>query len=517
LDAVKRAVKDLDDGAASGDHGLQLAEFFVWARRVREEEVSATRSQFCDCDRDGDGLIDYEELCGLLRILGYTPLRKLVEDILAQSEGDIRDGLDFNEFLELMGILRQSAGFTQAQVAELRSHFMYYDRNQTQEVSCMDLIDLLQHLGMTVNVKDVRDFIRLVDFNESNTLDFGEFLRLMRLLREQELSQVVAVFQARRDARSNKLPAARVQDALVALSLCDAADAAPLVAEPLEFEDFVILSDDARSKAQTELQKHAGFSHDEVCNFREAFANYDVEGSGTVKKGEMARLFADLGIPLHTSQDRENMLAQLAEARDAALRAGVPEEEVCPSGGASVRFAVFLHLLRMMQFKVEKKQVERDTEAIVQTKFSSREVADFGQIFKRLEEQNGGYDGMTSDSADVPIGSLSSLLLHQVKAPSSACSTSSGLSLACVLRMLMSLGIKITAEERTQLEKQFDTLPLNEDQRINFAEFLHLMRWMTDVNFAKICSVTARQAVDNSGDGNRRKYERKRPGSFASN
>merc|ERR1712217_677287 len=142
---------------------------------------------------------------GLRRVMTdmrYTPLKQNIEEIFSEviEEGWTADTeLDFNEFFDFMLILRQREGFLKQQVEEMRAVFTRFDNDGSGEISALELSDLFRHLGYSANLDDIHIFVRQVDENNSNQLDFREFLRLMRLHREQELANVREEFDSHAD------------------------------------------------------------------------------------------------------------------------------------------------------------------------------------------------------------------------------------------------------------------------------------------------------------------------------
>merc|ERR1719223_447614 len=95
----------------------------------------------------------------------------------------------------MMVMFRQQDGFSRKEVQELQEAFELFDKEDFGEISCMQLLDLMRHLGFDVDLAQVQRHITEVDFNESHSLDFREFLRLMRLEREQYLRRIFTAFQ----------------------------------------------------------------------------------------------------------------------------------------------------------------------------------------------------------------------------------------------------------------------------------------------------------------------------------
>merc|ERR1719359_1379260 len=96
-----------------------------------------------------------------------------------------------------MEVFRKTDGFCARETAELTEVFNNFkeDNEYGGYVNCMELMDILRSMGYVTNLDVVRRFIKEVDFDNSNTLDLSEFLRLMRMHREAELHKAYKVFE----------------------------------------------------------------------------------------------------------------------------------------------------------------------------------------------------------------------------------------------------------------------------------------------------------------------------------
>ena len=69
------------------------------------------------------------------------------------------------------------------------------------QVDVIQVGGILRSLGISAELGQVQALVKTVDWNGINSLDFNEFLRLMRLQREDELARVKVIFDAAADAR----------------------------------------------------------------------------------------------------------------------------------------------------------------------------------------------------------------------------------------------------------------------------------------------------------------------------
>merc|ERR1712032_1334668 len=146
-----------------------------------------------------EGTISVNSLIKVLKDMDYTPLKDNVAEVF-QDVGwlNYRD-LDFNQFFDFILVYRRREGFKREAVAHMRRVFDSFDQDKSGEINALELVELFRHLGYRVSLDDVHGFLREVDENESNCLDFREYLRLMRLHREVELRNMLQIFQHHAD------------------------------------------------------------------------------------------------------------------------------------------------------------------------------------------------------------------------------------------------------------------------------------------------------------------------------
>merc|ERR1712224_916806 len=183
---------------------------------------------------------------------GYTPLKKVMKDLMDTVDKDGNGSLDFEEFVDLMAIFRSRDGFTALEVKEMRDIFQKCDTDKSDEVDMMQLMACLHEMGYRVTLKDVEVDMVKVDSNQSGSIDFREFLRLQRLRREEELEFARQIY----DEMSSEpmgIPVCLVKEALAELGYEPQDEELRLFKESLgkspeffDFDIFVAASDQIR-------------------------------------------------------------------------------------------------------------------------------------------------------------------------------------------------------------------------------------------------------------------------------
>eukprot|EP00747_Dinoflagellata_sp_TGD_P208877 gnl/TRDRNA2_/TRDRNA2_82319_c2_seq1.p1 gnl/TRDRNA2_/TRDRNA2_82319_c2~~gnl/TRDRNA2_/TRDRNA2_82319_c2_seq1.p1 ORF type:complete len:365 (+),score=75.53 gnl/TRDRNA2_/TRDRNA2_82319_c2_seq1:46-1095(+) len=340
----------------------------------------------------------------------------------------------------------------------------------------MELKDLLRHLGYIVTLEDThRQMARLKV--ESPELDFREFLRLMRLHREEELQKYQKIFADHAGREGQGMTKERLSKALKAVGY----DANSMLIrfqvmavkdiEHLDFDTFVGIVDGARRASTTTKRRYAGFTEAEVESFRTAFKHYDKDGSGSIEGMEISDFLTAMGIQLRTVKDREHMFEKIDAARQRAKEAGVEDVELGTQGAGApqVMFWTLVQLLRMLRNEDEEREERRENDILAKTRFTPAEADEFREIFIHWSVQSSKQaESGTGTAKPAPSGDSTRLSLD---------------GLRCIVH---SMGVRFQPTHSTQLQTKFNTMGLDQDKTIDFPDFLQMMRWMLDANFAGI-------------------------------
>mmetsp|Transcript_62619 Transcript_62619/g.115082 ORF Transcript_62619/g.115082 Transcript_62619/m.115082 type:complete len:992 (-) Transcript_62619:47-3022(-) len=501
--------KDAEEGEQGPPQDLNVPEALIWSRRLREMEVDNYRKVFDKSDTDGSGFIDIKELQFVVSNLGFTLTRKNIQDLVEEADEDnsgdnlggkdlhAKDGrLDFDEFVNIMMIFRTTDGFTNAEVVDFKKTFERFDDDGSGEIDCLELSDMMRYMGYLTKLDDVHRLIATVDFNLSGTLDFREFIRLMRLHREHDMQTVKTVFDKMKDEKENAMPGFAIMPALAELGYKDpklekTSNTArrgsatemkyPSESAYVDFDSFVAIVDKQRIVRVAEGRRRAGFSTQEIDKFKRLFATYDADSSGLIDAKEVSALLTDLGYKMGTKEERDNVLVQLDKARSAASSVGV--DDVGEEGGA-VSFWVLVQLLRVLYNRDDKRVLDREAHAAEQSRFSTGEIEEFREVFMSWWARDKVFEDEAATLVPgASVGGGEEDVGTDVKE----------LSKDGMRRLLRSLGMALSADQRQALEGKILELG-TPSGRVDFATFLRLMRWMLDCNFADINKAAAKAA-----------------------
>lgn len=486
---------------------LNFPEVMIWARRLREYEFETYSVEFKKQDKDGSGFIDMQEIQSLVADLGFTLSKKIVQqfidmvddDWVAPDEDKDGDGkadvkekdnkLDFDEFVNLMLLLRDTDGFTRADLAEFKKTFLRFDDDTSGDVDVLELSDMMRYLGHQSSLDEVHRLIAKVDFNDSGSLDFREFVRLLRVHREVEVQEMRKAFDKRKEP-SGLLPASSVKGALedCNVAIPDAGKKGSgtefkMPSGDMDFDPFVEMVDGLRAIRVAEGRRRAGFSNAEIERFRKMFSDYDADKSGSIDAGEVANLLVDLGFKLRTKEERDNVLAQVDKAREAAAMVGVTD--VGEKNRGTVGFWVLVQLLRVLYNRDDKRLLDRESHAAEQSRFSTHEIEEFREVFLNWWSHEKNFEDEEEENRPG----------QHDKAEPEVEPDCKEISKDGMRRLLRQLGCNLNHDQRVEMENkisELDQINHHGIAHVDFASFLRLMRWMLDSNFADINKHTAK-------------------------
>lgn len=509
-------------GAISGERGLRLHEFLALARRLRSAELVELQIAYDRANREHNGRLTVEEFEHLLQELGFTILDSARNEVLRKvGLMELTPTLSFDEVARFVAECRRTFGFDHAERIELENLFHRYDTQSSGKMQTMQMLDLLRFMGHSHRVDDMHRLIREFDANANGTIELQEYMHLMRMHREAELSDARRIFKTYQNG-SNQMHLENLVDALgemgheIELENLAFPNGMP---EMLSFDAFARVSDQGRKHATILQHKRAGFSPSELALIGEVYD--ELKGTAfTVGKGELLRLLADYDVPVTTSEGRQHIFGLLEHAKMSSSASGNEEEDGGEMGSSAVGFWTFVHLLRLIAREAEVSRAAREDSAISETCFSPTEVASFRDVFMECCASLANPDTSSpAGSLTAPLrASLSStaplagaLSRNRRAAPRSSVPVSSTAircttgMLAAVLgldhtrthlpivalhALLKSIGLRPAADQVSALQAKIGELR-EANGGLDFAGFLLLMRWMLDNNFASVLAVEA--------------------------
>mmetsp|Transcript_44804 Transcript_44804/g.103639 ORF Transcript_44804/g.103639 Transcript_44804/m.103639 type:complete len:357 (+) Transcript_44804:1-1071(+) len=344
--------------------------------------------------------------------------------------------------------VRANEGFTKAELEEISRAFYFYDSNSSGAVDVVELGGVLRWLGYPVSIEQQQELMDDVDMDGSGEVDFDELLKIMRWYKEVEYRNLQRAYQEGDLDGSGTLDKREIQQLLPSLgylklskeqsSLIDSCFA---MHSEIDFEECMRLVQRLRSISREDFRSTHGYQGKEVERLRQEFNKAaSMSSGGEISKREIIRLFEDY-FPQNggrSVEDRE--------------RASELLKKVDANSDGRLNWFEFLHFMRMAQDRVEFEVVHQEQEAAARSGFSTTEVRDLRKAFKLCD---------TDNSKALSVDEILAML-------------------ACVRPLTRPIKERVT--------EIFNAADKDKKGDVNFAEFLMVMRAVTDEKLYELIS-----------------------------
>jgi len=452
LEKIHEVVDSVDvDGSGS----IDFNEFLAAMRRVRELEIEQLKTLSIELEGNGIKSIGSDELEMVLAMLGYFPNHDAVVEAI--EDANTNESLELNSLWEVLAVYRSREGLTHRELFEVDSAFARYDLEKTGEISTLDTGKALRWFGYTIPFELQMHLSRAVDVDQSGKLCASELRKLIRMYWEGELKALEAAFKGR-DKGSGHIALDEAAAAYKALGFVDKMGSTPKIefsardkfgvprvrrgtsVWSVDLKTFIGTGIAHKKTMREQYRKNGGYSHQEIAKLQLMFRTYDTDNSGTISNNELGCLIKDI-FPVMNQTIRPKL--------DELMK------EITANGFGKLDFQDFIRIMREFDdIQAQEKNAKEDM-AIESTCFSRDEVRDLRELFLATEGNDGvglsfvGVKEMIDNVCQLGEGHLQEL--------------------AQVFRHV--------AEPRSAGTEQL---------KLDFAEFLFLMRKLVDINFAHI-------------------------------
>jgi len=497
VDYLDALVEIMPSESAAEQQGLSFHEFLVWARRLRDPMMKDLWKCFEDLEKSGSGEIQLDTAISIAAKFGITLLTDAVDEILADLDMEKDSPFDFGALVQFIGAAREKHGFSTSEQEDLDAAFEKFDNDGEGELSHLQVLDLLRYQGNNTSVEQANVMMNRVDYNGNGSMDRDEFLRLMRLMREQDVLSARKSFDEL-SSKTGQLPTASVKDALANLQLFPRSSMlAELLREmppDLCFSSFMRLHDQCRFRVNLDFRKSAGFPEKTLKEINHIWSGGESE-KHFITLSELLWMCTDShAIPVNTQEGRTQLLQRVTASREAAIAAGASEDEVSRGSTTDVGYYTFLHLIRGIVRESEEDIVNREKDAVSSARFESGVTAEVRRIFCDFAEHKEIKKSTWKHIMAMGGRPIDKLLARLTMVPA--------IPEVALPIMLKSMGAKVPsskmqdisnflAQSRSQVEADENT--------VHFSTFLRLLRWMLDADFAGISAVIESLKVDGNG------------------
>lgn len=85
--------------------------------------------------------------------------------------------------------------FTEEQIAEYKEAFSLFDKDGDGRITCNELGIVMKSLGQEPTENELKDMINEVDHNMSGTIEFDEFLLMMKMKEKDSMEELKEAFK----------------------------------------------------------------------------------------------------------------------------------------------------------------------------------------------------------------------------------------------------------------------------------------------------------------------------------
>mmetsp|Transcript_30617 Transcript_30617/g.84169 ORF Transcript_30617/g.84169 Transcript_30617/m.84169 type:complete len:823 (-) Transcript_30617:149-2617(-) len=288
-------------------HFCSLEDLAQVVSILEDRQLAELRKVFKALDVDRSGSVSSNELRHILWDRGFTVGTDVVEEILAEVDGDNTGEVEFPEFANVMRIISERCGFTNAEATQLFKLFDGYDSQKNGLISPNELAGLLGYVGTPTSIQQAAKIISEFDADQDGHLGRAEFLQVMRFRLEQEISDMRFLFGRFDLDHRGSISFKTCQQLLHSLNYSVFPDVLneavreclqdASASDELFFEDVV--------QIVAFIRKQEGFATAEVAELEAVFRMHDTQGNGHIREFELARALNWLGYPLSYDRRRK--------------------------------------------------------------------------------------------------------------------------------------------------------------------------------------------------------------------
>jgi len=456
----ERVMSILKEVDYDNNGSLDIREFVVCMRKVREYDVENMQTVFDECDEDGSGGIQGEELVLVLRQLGYFPEIDDITDACADINISIDDELDFDQLWEFLQTYRGREGFSHTDMSEIREVFETAEQVKNGEIEVLELGRLFALLGCIVPCDQIQCFVANVDIDGSGFLDLKEFTKVVRQSYHFACQQAQKTFVEHYVGKKNPPIKAMVTSLVPGAHTIDVERIVSRLMElkkendGLDSFDFVSAINTLKKKTSKQAKRNFGFGVKEVNDLRALFTKYDADRSGVLRNAE-AITFFESEYP-EVAMCLENRPILMGIMQNAQVR-------------GAIDFRTFLRLVRKCQDLADHNKIKREREAITRAGFSGIEVKEFRELFLTATIRTATIE-QEKETVTLPQ------LMHILK------------------------GLVAPSQKNNEAIKRVFYEVVDGKEEAEFSSFLLIFRQLLDLDIGKISFHAARRVAETCGN-----------------
>jgi len=376
---------DRADGGGPGQDKMDYNEFVLAMKAVRELQMKRLSEVFEECDKDGNGTLNINELESALKALKFESDPQVTLEVVSEVQevrSQLRSNrvivdLTFEDVLDFVQRYRSREGLSQNELDELTSAFRRYEYENSHSVRCRDAHKVLNWFGLEVEPEEAEKYAAKVDVDSSGQLSLQDMKKVLRMEYEASMKRYSDAF-AHQDTGSGEINNQQATKLFIDLGLETRGSANSFELGLLSafrqggigytLESYVRNCVKRKKTRIQEIRQTGNFPESKVTKLREIF------DASSTKQGQEQVISAQEV----TCICREMFVLGVVEPLRPSFAELLRDVERRPP---PITFQIFIRHMRNLMQLAAKDLGFREKWAIRDTSFKSQEVQEFRELY----------------------------------------------------------------------------------------------------------------------------------------
>lgn len=271
---------------------LNFDEFCTFIEAYKELQYKDMVEMFRNLNNDGSNAIGPAEVSQMLTMLGIKPMKHVIAEIFEEMDTDGSGSLEFEQFQEIIKVLRVREGFAKVEFFRIKKVFREHDVDHTGTLNVAGVTNVVSLLGYTVSQEDIVSIVAEVD-REGGDLTECMVLQCLRRARELEV-ECIAKF-LRRQGADTDLDIESVLAVCHMLGYFPKTDAILEVVEDIGLHLPVCMGIEEVWKILAAYREREGLTRADVEDIGVTFSNFDTQKKRVINTRDVRAALLQLG------------------------------------------------------------------------------------------------------------------------------------------------------------------------------------------------------------------------------
>ncbi|XP_053388872.1 uncharacterized protein LOC123524074 [Mercenaria mercenaria] len=300
----KELIEMVAEVDVDGNGEIDFEEFLMMmAKKMNDVDHEAEiKEAFEIFDRENSGFVTHADLKHAMYQLGEKLTDEEVSEMLKEAETEKPGKMTWDA-----KSVTVEEHISEEMIEEFREAFTLFDKDGDGEIDIGQLVETLKSLGQNPSQREIDELVREFDANGDGVIDFDEFKVLMykKMKNTEDTDDIRDIFQCLDIRKHGYFTAKDLHSVTVRLGETFTMDEAEeLVNGTVTEEPGKINYDELYYRLMCMTEQTAvkdcspnnhGLKDKEVQEFKEAFALFDKDASGTISTEELGTVMRSLG------------------------------------------------------------------------------------------------------------------------------------------------------------------------------------------------------------------------------